>query len=339
VRIHASPPPNLIPPVWSFGGVHRSRSSRSVVSFAAALATSCAMNRLRFPVSRSSRTGIPRFNQFTTAEPVRASFRALNLASSAWISSGVALSMNSDGVAYLCVVSLRSTNKPCSLPRSSRAQLSHMLPDVYLSAFPKGTKSQLGVMPALKLDSEDTQRAIRFYKEHGTVIDPTIAVFDLSWRASDKPIEQTEPGAIKVARELAPSLKNTGIPGAFVARLRAGIDGALAFVVALHRAGVPIVVGTDQTVPGYSVYREMELYVAGGMSPMDAIQAATIIPARVMKLDRDSGTVEAGKRADLIVVDANPLESISNIRAIRTVFANGRMFDTAPLWRSVGFIP
>jgi hypothetical protein len=82
----------------------------------------------------------------------------------------------------------------------------------------------------------------------------------------------------------------------------------------VSRAGVPIVVGTDQTVPGYGVYREMELYVAGRMSSMEAIEAATIIPARVMKPDRDSGTVEAGKRADLILMDANPLESISNTR-------------------------
>ena len=132
---------------------------------------------------------------------------------------------------------------------------------------------------------------------------------------------------------------NTGVPAAISQKLQVGFDGALAFINALHGAGVPIVVGTDQTVPGYSVYREMELYVQGGMSPMAAIQAATIVSARAMKLDRDSGTVEAGKRADLILVDANPLESISNIRKVRTVFANGRMFDPAPLWRSVGFTP
>ncbi|HEV2689464.1 MAG TPA: amidohydrolase family protein [Bryobacteraceae bacterium] len=218
-------------------------------------------------------------------------------------------------------------------------QINHMIPSVYLSAFPKGTKAQFGVLPAFNVNSEEAQLAIRFYKEHGTVLDPTMAVYDLTWRASEKPLEQTEPGAVKIAPELAPSLANTGVPGAFAQKLHVGFDGALAFINALHRAGVPIVVGTDQTVPGYSVYREMELYVQGGMSPMDAIQAATIAPARAMKLDRDTGTVEAGKRADLILVDANPLESISNIRKVRTVFANGRMLDPAPLWRSVGFTP
>lgn len=218
-------------------------------------------------------------------------------------------------------------------------QLSHMIPNVFLSAFPKGTKARMGTFPAFNVNSEDTQRAIQFYKEHGTVMDPTMAVYDLAWRSSDKPVELTEPGAAKVAPEIAPSLANAGVPAPFAPRMHAGIEGALAFTAALQRAGVPIVVGTDQTVPGYSVYREMELYVGGGMSPMDAIQAATVVPARVMKLERDSGTVEAGKRADLILVDANPLEAISNIRKVHTVFANGRMFDPAPLWRRVGFTP
>jgi imidazolonepropionase-like amidohydrolase len=58
-----------------------------------------------------------------------------------------------------------------------------------------------------------------------------------------------------------------------------------------------------------------------------------------MKRDKDAGTVEAGKRADLIVVDADPLESISNIRKLKWVIAGGRMFDSADLWRVAGFQP
>ena len=78
----------------------------------------------------------------------------------------------------------------------------------------------------------------------------------------------------------------------------------IAIIGALHRAGVPIVAGTDQTVPGYSLYREIELYVQAGFTPMEAIQAATIVPARVMGVDKELGTVEAGKRADVIILDA-----------------------------------
>jgi imidazolonepropionase-like amidohydrolase len=110
-------------------------------------------------------------------------------------------------------------------------------------------------------------------------------------------------------------------------------------VGAMHKAGVPIVAGTDQTVPGFSIYREIELYVQAGFTPMEAIQAATIVPARVMGFDKELGTVEAGKRADLAILDANPLDSIHNIRSVRFVITNGTMYNCGELWQSVGFKP
>ncbi len=72
---------------------------------------------------------------------------------------------------------------------------------------------------------------------------------------------------------------------------------------------------------------------------MEALQAATIVPARAMKVDRDSGSIEVGKRADLDILDANPLENIHNIRSVRSVVANGVLYESAPLWQSVGFRP
>jgi imidazolonepropionase-like amidohydrolase len=107
----------------------------------------------------------------------------------------------------------------------------------------------------------------------------------------------------------------------------------------LHRAGIPVVAGTDQTVPGHSLYREIELYVQAGFTPMEALQSATIVPARVMGLDKELGTVEVGKRADLIVVDGNPLDCIHDIRKVESVITNGTLYNTAELWRMVGFQP
>jgi imidazolonepropionase-like amidohydrolase len=72
---------------------------------------------------------------------------------------------------------------------------------------------------------------------------------------------------------------------------------------------------------------------------MEAIQAATLVPARAMGMEQESGTVEPGKRADVILVNGNPLENISDIRKVDTVFAGGKMYKPAPLWTAVGFKP
>ena len=116
-------------------------------------------------------------------------------------------------------------------------------------------------------------------------------------------------------------------------------DKEIAVVGALHRAGIPIVAGTDQAVPGYSLHREIELYVQAGFTPMDAIQAATIVPARAMGIEKESGTIEKGKRGDLILINGNPLQDIHNTRNVEYVITDGTMYHTAELWQSVGFKP
>ena len=120
-------------------------------------------------------------------------------------------------------------------------------------------------------------------------------------------------------------------------QMKARLSQTLAVIGALHRAGVPIVPGSDTGLVGYGLHREIELYVQAGMTPLEAIQSATIVSARAMMLDRDSGTIEAGKRADLIVVDGDPLRNIRVLRRVNRVVTDGRVYDAAALWRSVGF--
>ena len=187
--------------------------------------------------------------------------------------------------------------------------------------------------------SANAQKAVSFLKEHGTVVDPTLTVYEMTMRTARKPLIRFEPGVAKVAPALAEQLKNVGSGGAN-ADLREAMFGAyLKSVKTLHDAKIPIVVGTDQTVPGHSVHRAMELFVEAGFTPMEALQSATIIPARAMKVDKEVGTIEPGKRADLVILGGNPLENISNVRKTERVMQSGVLYDCASLWKSVDFLP
>lgn len=96
----------------------------------------------------------------------------------------------------------------------------------------------------------------------------------------------------------------------------------------LIRAGVTIVAGTDApqpfVYPGSSLHEELALLVAAGMTPAEALRAATLTPARVLGLADTQGTVAAGKRADLVLLDENPLDDIANTRRIYAVIFGGR---------------
>jgi len=189
------------------------------------------------------------------------------------------------------------------------------------------------------LASSEARRAIVFLLEHHTVLDPTLARSEENAHPKDSLLAAYEPGAAKAPPELAEVLNASGSPGDVAARRMAGLARALPIVNALRAAGIPIVAGTDLVVPGHSIARELELEVRGGFTPLQAIQAATIVPARVMALDGESGTVEPGKRADLVLLDGDPLTNISEVRRVHAVVTGGRMFLPAPLWRSVGFAP
>jgi Amidohydrolase family len=102
----------------------------------------------------------------------------------------------------------------------------------------------------------------------------------------------------------------------------------LTLVGAMNRAGVPLLAGSDTpnpwVLPGFSLREELALLVQAGLTPMQALQAATINPARFLGKDTELGTVQKEKLADLVLLDANPLADIHNTTKIDAVFANGR---------------
>jgi imidazolonepropionase-like amidohydrolase len=187
--------------------------------------------------------------------------------------------------------------------------------------------------------SDALRDTIAFLTSHRTVIDPTVSWNELLGRSAQTPIESFQPGFVHAAAPLQRLI--AGAHGGAVTPQQATdrLARSLAIVKALHDAGVPIVAGTDKGVPGVSVAREIELYVQAGIAPIDAIRAATAVPARVMGLDKETGTIAPGLRADLIVVDGNPLAKIADLRNVRLVAANGRLYDAARLWAAGGFRP
>ncbi len=111
-------------------------------------------------------------------------------------------------------------------------------------------------------------------------------------------------------------------------------------VGAMQKAGVPILAGTDTgnpfCFPGFSLHEELALLVIAGLTPVEALRSATLNPAKFFGLDQTLGTIEQGKIADLVLLDANPLLDIRNTQRINAVVSNGRLFDRKALDKMLG---
>jgi imidazolonepropionase-like amidohydrolase len=188
------------------------------------------------------------------------------------------------------------------------------------------------------LQSERAQKLIALLKEKNIVVDPTLSWGEMAGHPKNVDAASFEPGINAAPYTLSSKFRALGVPAGDEAKFYERMESNLKVVGTLYRAGVTIVPGSDTGLLGYGLDRELELYVQAGMSPMAAIQSATIVSARVMKLDGESGSIEVGKRADMVLVEGNPLEKISDIRRVISVVANGRMYDSKSLGRSVGFV-
>jgi Amidohydrolase family len=191
--------------------------------------------------------------------------------------------------------------------------------------------------PVLDLDGPRARKLIAALKSHHTILDPTVALYETFLHT--KPLDQVEPGINHVPPQMRDAL-DSPVPSADrTALVNARWQVIMATLHALHAAGIPIVAGTDQSIPGYTLHRELELYVESGFTPLEALQAATIVPARALHVEHESGSLEAGRRGDVLLLDADPLEDIHNTRKVWRTVAAGAVYDPAPLWSSVGFTP
>ena len=209
----------------------------------------------------------------------------------------------------------------------------------YFAAYPRGADGRpdsTGI-PELQIDSERAKQLIEVLREHGTVLDPTLVSYEL--HAHTLPLDQSEPGVAHLPPQLKQALDSPPADHERKPLVERQEEIRREAMRRLHAAGIPIVAGTDQGIPGYSLHRELELYVEAGFTPMEALQAATIQAARALGRESEAGSLQIGRRADIVLLDADPLADIHNTRRVWRTIAAGVVYEPAPLWRSVGFLP
>jgi len=193
----------------------------------------------------------------------------------------------------------------------------------------------------LDLNSERVRSFIALLKERGTVSDPTLVAFE--GMLTGRP-DQLDPSLAAVADRFPAQVRRAvfggGLnpPAELVQRYRDSYRAMQNMVRALHDAGVTIVAGTD-AMAGFSLHRELELYVDAGIPAPEALRIATLGAARVMKRDDELGTLAVGKLADMILVDGDPTKNISDIRRVVLTVKDGVTYDPAKLYEAIGVKP
>ena len=182
-----------------------------------------------------------------------------------------------------------------------------------------------------------------FYAElaqRRTIIDPTLTVWEPLMTSDGSAISpEYAPFADIAPPAVARSWKIGGYPlfgGLTRDDFRKSFAKMVGLVGRLHRAGVPIVAGTDGY--GLELVRELELYQAAGLSNEEALQTATIVPARMTGMADRTGSIERGKTADIILVDGDVSKDLANLRHVETVFLDGYRLDGAALRRASGLM-
>ena len=190
----------------------------------------------------------------------------------------------------------------------------------------------------LAVDGPEVQSLIKYLIEKGVALTSTLPVFETftpgrpsaSNAALDAMLPETRDQYLRSWARIA-NQPDSKWPTVF--------EKGMKLEHAFYKAGGLLIVGTDPTgyggvVPGYANHRAIELLVEAGLSPLEAIQVATLNGAKYLEIDKETGTIEVGKTADLVVVNGNPASSIQDIRNVELVFKDGVGYDSKKLFES-----
>jgi imidazolonepropionase-like amidohydrolase len=193
----------------------------------------------------------------------------------------------------------------------------------------------------LDLTSPQVQSFIKLLRDHHTKLDLTLSIFEDQYlnRAGQIP-RGFQPIASRLPAQVRRGLLSSGLtpPPGMDETYRKSFAKMMDFAGLLYRSGIAIEAGTD-SMAGFALHRELELDVQAGIPPSQVLQNATLNAARIMSLDKDLGSIAAGKLADLVLVDGNPAANISDIRKTSLVVKDGVLYKPAELYTELGVTP
>jgi imidazolonepropionase-like amidohydrolase len=194
---------------------------------------------------------------------------------------------------------------------------------------------------ALDLESDSVRQFIALLKNNGVAVDPTLAFIEPSLRTA----------SYRVRADIAPVLDRLSAgfgrgwvgwtmvdPDSMAEVAARGFANLKKLVRKLHEAGIPVLPGTDGAA-GFTLHRELELYTEAGIAPAEVLYLATLGAARVMGMDATFGSIAVGKRADMILVDGDPLRAMSEIGRVILTMKGGALYDPALMYRALAIEP
>jgi len=207
----------------------------------------------------------------------------------------------------------------------------------YLKGF-TGTQFMFRWFEQLDLQAPEIDTAITELVRHNVVLDPTLVTFEAVFRGNDPAILASPDLATAPAALLRNWREDFQLSAGWsqkdFAEATAAWPTVLKFTKLLYDRGVNLTVGTDTpnpwAAPGTSFHRELELYVNAGIPPLEVLRLATQSGARALGIDPDVGTIQRGKIADLVLLDADPLADIRNTRRIVWVMQSGKTVERFP---------
>jgi imidazolonepropionase-like amidohydrolase len=193
----------------------------------------------------------------------------------------------------------------------------------------------------LGADKPQVQEFIAYLNHHHTVLDPTLNVFEALFCGDPAAVT---PGLEQIAPRLPAQVRRGLLSGALVvpkgqeAAYREALPAMLRLLKALYDAGVVIIPGTD-SMPGYGLHHELELYVRAGIPPAEVLRMDTLTSALVIGVNGQRGVIAPGKLADMILVDGDPSAQIADINKVDVVMKGGKLYDPARIEQALGIAP